>query len=101
MDRRLKLHEILVDVLNSGYVYFQPPESLKLHYPCIVYQRNSGDSQYANNNAYTFRSSYTVTLIDPDPDSKYIKKLARLPLCRFDRHYASDNLNHDVFNIYY
>lgn len=101
MDRRLELQEILENVLNSRYVYFQPPESVKLRYPCIVYERNNGDSYYANNAPYTFRQSYTLTLIDPDPDSEFIKKLAALPFCRFDRHFASDNLNHDVFNIYY
>lgn len=101
MDRRLELHKILENVINSRYVYFQPPESVKMHYPCIVYERNSGDTQYADNGSYTFRQSYTLTLIDPDPDSELIRKIAALPFCRFDRHYTSDNLNHDAFNIYY
>ena len=101
MDRRLELHKILENVINSRYVYFQPPESVKMHYPCIVYERNTGDTQYADNGSYTFRQSYTLTLIDPDPDSEFIRKIAALPFCRFDRHYASNNFNHETFNIYY
>lgn len=30
-------------------VYFQPPESVKLLYPCIVYKRSAGDTRFADN----------------------------------------------------
>ena len=32
MDRRLKLHEELCDILGSRNVYFQPPETVKMKY---------------------------------------------------------------------
>ena len=99
--RRLELHNILVDILGSEHCYFQPPESVKLIYPCIVYHRNTGKSDYADNNPYRFRFNYTVTAITKDPDSDIPRKLAGLPLCRFDRHFTADNLNHDVFVLYY
>lgn len=101
MDRRLKLHEILCEILGSRYVYFQPPESKKIKFPCIIYERNNGDTEYAGNNPYRFQVSYKVTLVDRDPDNDALLGLASLPMSRFDRHYVSDNLNHDVFNIYY
>lgn len=101
LDRRLELHQILTNILGSAYVYFQPPESLKLHYPCIVYERSTGDTQFADNSSYIFRVSYRVTYIDKDPDNEIIQKLAALPLCRMDRSYIGDNLNHDSFVIYY
>ena len=36
-ERRLELHEILCTILGSRNVYFQPPESIKMNYPAIVY----------------------------------------------------------------
>lgn len=102
MASRLKLHEELVDILGTRNVYFQPPESVKINYPCIVYERNGGDTQFANDKPYTFAHRYSVTVIDKNPDSDIIAKLAlHFPLCIYDRHYTSDNLNHDVFNLYY
>lgn len=82
-------------------VYFQPPESVKLDYPCIIYNRSSGDTQFADNKPYTFMNRYQVMVIDRDPDSEIIKKVASLPLCVMDRHYTADNLNHDLFNLYF
>lgn len=106
MTRRLELHEILIDVLDTrdekeSRVYFQPPSTLKMKYPCIVYQRNNYAPFHADDILYNGKKSYTVTVIDPDPDSEIPDKIRHLPLCRFDRFYTSDNLNHDVFNIYY
>lgn len=101
LDRRMELHQILCDLLGTAYVYFQPPESIKLHYPCILYERMTGDSQYADNKAYMFRICYRVTYIDKDPDNEVLTKLSNLPLCRMDRSYKGDNLNHDVFILYY
>lgn len=101
MIQRIKLHELLVSILGSRNVYFQPPESIKLLYPCIIYKRSTGDTQFANDAPYTFRVRYQITYIDKNPDSEVIEKLAKLPMCTYDRHFTSDNLNHDIFNIYY
>lgn len=101
MGRRLELHEILCGILGSRNVYFQPPESIKMQYPCIVYDRNNGDTQFADDKPYEFRLAYEVTLIDKNPDNDAILKLAALPMSRFNRHYTADNLNHDSFVIYY
>ena len=43
MDRRLELQSELEKILGSRNVYYQPLPSLKLQYPCIVYERNPGD----------------------------------------------------------
>lgn len=101
MNRRIELHQILVDVLGSRYVYFQPPESVKMTYPCIVYRRSSVDTKHANNRLYLSKKRYTVTVIDKNPDSVIPENLAQLPLCRFDRHHKTDSLNHDVYSMYY
>ena len=98
---RIKLHETLVKILGSRNVYFQPPESIKLLYPCIIYKRSTGDTQFANDKPYTFKVRYQITYIDKNPDSEVLEKISDLPMCTFDRHFTADNLNHDIFNIYF
>lgn len=100
-ERREELQDILESILTSSNVYFQPPETVKMTYPCIVYSRLSGDTKFAGDKPYSFRILYQVIVIDKDPDSVYPARVASLPECVFDRHYTSNNLNHDVFNVYY
>lgn len=101
MGNRVDLQNILESILGSRNVYFQPPESVKLQYPCIVYKRNSGNTDFADNSPYKLRMRYQIIVVDKDPDSKILDKVANLPMCMYDRHYTADNLNHDVYNIYY
>lgn len=101
MDRRLNLQEILVNILGSNNVYFQPPETIKISYPCIIYERNNIDQRYADNRAYINRVRYSITLITKTPESDLVEKILELPLCSYDRYYAADSLSHDVFTLYY
>lgn len=101
MVQRTILQTILEEIMGSRNVYFQPPEDFKMKYPCIVYERDSGDTQFADNIPYIFNQRYAVTLIDKNPDSKYLKKIAELPKCVYNRHYVQDGLNHDIFNLYF
>jgi hypothetical protein len=98
---REELHRILVDILGSRNVYFQPPESIKLKYPCIIYERSYIQTVKADNTKYIEIKEYTVTVIDEDPDSEIPDKLIKLPYCSFSRHFVYDNLNHDVFTLYF
>lgn len=101
MDRRLELQEILKNILGSSNVYFQPPESLKLQYPCIVYSRSDIDQKYADNRTYMSRVRYSLTLITRTPDSDFVKSILELPYCSYDRYYAADSLSHDSFTLFY
>ena len=98
---REELHELLCNVLGSRFVYFQPPASVNLTYPCIVYNLGGYRPSYANNNEYLMFKQYTLTYIDKDPDSDVLDVIERLPYCRFDRPFIADNLNHYVFTIFY
>ena len=101
MSRRLELHRILSNIEGVKKAYFQPPATVKMMYPCIVYELNNMDTQYADDKPYSIMKSYTITVIDPDPDSNIKDSVALLPYCRFDRHFCVDNLNHDTFKLYY
>ena len=101
MASRLSLQTMLEQILGSRNVYYQPPTSLKMNYPAIVYARKSIDNKYANNSVYKQDTAYELTVICEDPDSDLVYKISKLPACRFDRHFESDNLNHDAFTLYY
>jgi hypothetical protein len=101
MGSRLDLHEILVTALGSRYVYFQPPASVIMQYPCIVYSRDSASTKFADGTVYNHKQRYQVTVIDKDPDSLIPDRVMRLPLCSFGAHFTKDNLNHDTYKLYY
>ena len=101
MATRVDLQNVLEELLGSRNVYYQPPESLKMNYPAIVYTRKTIDNSYANNSVYKQNYAYEITVIDKNPDSEIVNKVSKLSACRFDRHFKSDNLNHDVFTLYY
>lgn len=105
MERRLKLHQILTDLMTSAEVepnvYFQPPDNLQMKYPAIVYERDGGDSDHADNRPYSVNRQYQLTVIDRNPDSKIPGLVEVLPRCRSVRFFATDNLNHDVYSLYF
>lgn len=101
MAPRLDLHGILVGILESEHVYFQPPPSITMQYPCIVYNRDDENVKHADNTKYSKKKRYLVTVIDRDPDSGIPDKISDLPLCLFDRFFTTDNLNHDVFKLFF
>lgn len=101
MDRRLKLQQILIDILGSDNVYFQPPPTVQMQYPCIRYERDFNYTAFANDKPYKHKKRYLVTIIDRDPDSKIPDEIAKLPMCVFDRFFTADNLNHDVYRLFF
>ena len=101
MANRLDLQTELEELLGSRNVYFQPPASVRINYPAIVYTRSDIDNTFADDSVYMQSHFYEVTVIDEDPDSKIVDAVSKLPTCRFSRHVTSENLNHDTFIIYY
>lgn len=99
MGRRLDLHVLLQAIVDN--VYFQPPSNIQLVYPCIIYSRDYGDTKFADNFPYSFMQRYSVMVIDKNPDSELPAKVAALPRATFNRFFAADNLNHDVYSVYF
>jgi hypothetical protein len=99
MGLRSDLQTLLLEITPK--VYFQPPPDLKMVYPCIVYQRDFADTKFAGNFPYSYTQRYQVTLIDRNPDSEILAKIAALPMCLFDRNFATSGLNHDVFTLFF
>ena len=101
MTRRNELHEKFCDLLGSRNVYFQPPESVRLVYPCIIYRLGNFNVKHADDITYLGTRRYIVTLVSKDPDSPFVDELLKWKLCSFDRFFTADNLNHWTFELYY
>lgn len=101
MSNRTNLQATLERILGSRNVYYQPPETVKINYPAIVYSRTNIDSKYANDRTYMHTNRYEIIVIDKQPDNAAIDKILELPCCSYDRHYTSDNFHHDVLTLYY
>lgn len=99
MASRLELHKLFTTLVDN--VYYQPPESVKMKYPCIRYSRNGIDNEYADDLVYKQAISYEVTVIGYDPDSPIVFAISKMPTASDYRHYTKDGLNHDTFTIYY
>lgn len=101
MGNRLDLHNKLKTILGSSNVYFQPPESIKMRYPAIVYSLATIKKLPADDLGYLKYRAYMLILIDSNPDSEFVDKILDIPMCSFDRAYAGDNLNHWAFTCFY
>lgn len=99
MGPRLDLQNLLEEITTN--VYFQPPTNIQIQYPCIVYKRDFADTKFADNQPYAYKRRYMVTVIDQNPDSEIPGKVAALPMSLFNRFYTVDNLNHDVYSVYF
>ena len=99
MASRLELHSLLKTLMEN--VYYQSPVNTVMTYPAIRYSRTDVDMIYADNNPYHNTNGYEIIVIDKQPDNSVIDTLLNMPMCKFDRHYVSDGLNHDVFKLYW
>ena len=101
MGTRLELQTLLESIQGVSKVYFQPPENLKLVYPCIVYELSGDSVIHADNVKYLRKKAYTLTVIDRNPDSQIAEEVSKLELCKFERTFSSSNLVHFKYKIYF
>lgn len=109
MGTRVELHAELKALLGTSEktgtearCFFQPPESLKLSYPCIVYSRERPDVARADNLMYKKVRRYAVTYLTYDPDDSLIDGIEDyFPMCRLVRTNCLHGLNHYHYDLYY
>ena len=102
MANRLDLHRELSEIPGVLKVYFNPPESVKMNYPCIRYKLGGIDQKFADNITFFNTKKYEVTVIDPNPDSAIYEEIIKhFRMCRLDRFYMASNLYHFVITLYY
>lgn len=101
MATRLELHQILTTILGTDHVYFQPPSSIRMVYPAIVYELSRIDGPKADDTTYVKHRRYTLKYISRNSENTIVDSLLELPYCSFDRRYVVDNLYHDCLDLYF
>lgn len=100
MGTRLQLHNELLELAPKAY--YQPPETVRMEYPCFRYTLSTVDSIHADNREYQGFTRYSVAYISRTHAEEIIKQMKdRFTYCRFDRFYTADNLYHYNFELYY
>lgn len=99
-DRRLELSDVLHKICKN--VYFQPPSSVQLEYPCIVYKKAIKEKQYADNAMFKMHQTYTITYITRDPDDETDDIILNLPYCSMTGDpFVVENLYHTNYRLYF
>ena len=100
-NSRMELQEKLETLVK--HVYFQPPENVKMKYPCIVYERDGMNMKLADDEKYLPTIRYQVTYITTNPDTNdfILRLLESFKYIQYNRHFVSENLHHEIFTIYY
>lgn len=98
---RLELQDLLEEILGSDHVYFQPPETIQMEYPCIVYRLEDVDKRHADNIPYMIDKQYQLIVIDWNPDSEIPDRLLQIPYSRSGTHYTASNLHHWTAIVYW
>lgn len=100
MANRLELHTELLTFHPN--VYFQPPSTIQMTYPCIVYNKTGKDKKFGNNGVYLSKQEYNLMVIEKDPDSVVADNIEKhFQYCAIDQYYTVDNLNHTTLTLYY
>lgn len=100
-QRRIEIGNKLKTILGNNNTYYQPPENIKLHYPCAIYNLDGINSRHADDKVYLAHKRYIVTFITEDPDNNYFDLMTeQFRMVRFDRRFISDGLYHDIYTIY-
>lgn len=100
---REELHAKLVEILGSENVYYQVPTK-PLCYPCIVYDKEKFDLNFADNKIYRNYTKYSIKYMHTSKTRTaegILGKLLGLEYCSLSNRYTNDGVCHDVFTLYY
>lgn len=100
--RRYELQTRLENILGSDNVYYNPPQNIRLSYPCIVYSMSRKNISRADNVLYKVVTGYDITFMHINPDDSIdAKLLGSFSNSSFNRSFILDNIYHDVYLIYF
>lgn len=99
---RLSLHNKLLALLGTNQVYYnEPPSTVKLEYPCIIYKLDDIPGVSANNKKYLGTRRYLITTIDRKPDPIVLNEILALEYSKFEDPFIANNLYHYVCSLHW
>jgi len=96
----LTVHSYLASLFPTVTLYFQPPETLKLTYPCIIYSIENIFTRHADNRPYKIKNRYSLMLITRTLDETLNDILLSIESARFERLFIGENLYHFIVTIH-
>lgn len=102
-DGQSKLYTALKDVVGDLVgVHYQPPQNLQLKYPCVIYEMDGLQNQFADNLPYAQMVRYSVTVMDKTPDSVlWTALLHKFQYVTLENVMNVDGIYHWNFTLYY
>ena len=103
--RRERLQESLADLVEDTFgkvnIYYNPPENIRMTYPCFVINLDDINDIYASNEIWNSIVRYSVTFITRKVQEDIIPLMLSgfHDYVSFNRSFASDGLSHYVFTI--
>lgn len=102
MGDRIGLHNLLKSINSEIQLYYQPPASLFITYPCFIYKDKVGQTLKAADGLYRHINCYELVYIAKTPNVGMINTiLGTFQYCSSDNIFTNDGLHHYVFTIYY
>lgn len=99
---RSELQSKLESLPGLTKAYFQPPESVKLKYDCIVYEPQRPMDVHADDKKYLHHKCYRLTLISRDPDCELADTiLNEFQYITLESFYHTENLHHWVYSLFF
>lgn len=101
-NRRLELHEKLCEILGSRNVYFMPPPSKKMTFPCFVYEKSPKVILHADNKPYYTNQPYQIIYIDNNPDTTVPDEmLEEFQYCMSERSYVNNGMYYYPHRVFF
>ena len=99
-----QLRDQLYLINNTENVYYNPPESIHMIFPCFRFVENNTYAMRADNKAYLKKTRWVITYISTDEEC--VEKirdemLEHFMMCEHETVFKADNLIHLVFNLYF
>lgn len=109
MKSRSELQKELEELLGTSNlpleekrVYFQPPSSVKLKYPCIIYNLTRTDVRSGDNKKYIKHNEYHIKHLFKSLKNELKDSiLDRFNYITHDTRFVSDGIYNDDFTLYY
>lgn len=99
-----QIRDILYTINDTENVYYDPPTSIQMIFPCFRFAMNNTDQKFADNTSYIRTKRWAVTYITRDVeelDAIIEGMLNKFKYCTHETTFRADNLHHAVFNLYF
>lgn len=104
MDLKQKTDALVQEFKSLGIenVYFNPPESVRMKYPCVRFRRSGMSTTSANNSRYLILDRYDAVYITYEADDPMVHTIVRhFKHCRHVQQVIKDGLVDENYVLYY